>query len=58
MEAMIGEMLKIFNNSSCQHLEGVLRKLKSSLSSHHYILQEIYKSLIALYEKKNEKPGE
>ena len=56
-EAMIGQILKIINKKSPQHLEGVSRKLKQWLSPTHYILQEIQMSLIALYQQKNEKPG-
>jgi len=55
-EAMIGQILKIINKKSPQHLEGVSRKLKQWLSPTHYILQEIQMSLIALYQQKNEKP--
>ena len=57
-EAMIDQILKIVNKKSTQHLEGVSRKLSQWLSAHHYILQEIYMTLIAEYEKKNERPGE
>ena len=58
MEAMIGQMLEIINKKSPPHLEGVSRKLSRWLSPHHYILLEIYMSLIALYQKRKEKPGE
>jgi len=57
VEAMIGQMLKIINKNSTQHLEGISRKLKRLLSCYHYILLEIYMSLITLYQKKNEKHG-
>ena len=52
MEAMIGQMLKLVNKKSTQHLEGVSRKLSRLLTSGHYILQEIYMSLVTQYEKK------
>jgi hypothetical protein len=55
-EGTIGQILKIVNKKSTQHLEGVSRKLSQCLSPCHYILLEIYISLITLYEKKNEKP--
>ena len=57
MEAMIGQMLKLVNKKSTQHLEGVSRKFSRLLTSQHYILQEIYMSLVTQYEKKNEKHG-
>jgi len=56
MEAMIGQMLKMINKKSPPHLEGVSRKLRRWLSPHHYILLEIYMSLISLYQARNEKP--
>jgi hypothetical protein len=56
-EGTIGKMLKIINKKSTQHLEGVSRKLSKCLSAAHYILLEIYISLISEYEKKNEKQG-
>eukprot|EP00092_Neocalanus_flemingeri_P064299 GFUD01078004.1.p1 GENE.GFUD01078004.1~~GFUD01078004.1.p1 ORF type:complete len:540 (-),score=145.79 GFUD01078004.1:76-1695(-) len=56
VEAMIGQMLKLINKNSTQHLEGASRKLKQLLTSHHYILLEMYMSLVTLYEKKKEKP--
>ena len=57
MEAMIGQMLKLVNKKSTQHLEGVSRKFSRLLTLQHYILQEIYMSLVTQYEKKNEKHG-
>jgi len=54
IEVMIGQMLKIINKKSTNQLEGISRKLTRWLSPHHYILLEIYMSLIALYEQKNE----
>jgi len=56
MEAMVGQVLKLINKKSSHHLEGAARKLSKLLSPHHYILQEIYINLIALYEKNNENP--
>ena len=57
MEAMIGQMLRLINKNSTQHLEGAARKFNRLLTSGHYILQEIYMSLVTQYEKKNEKHG-
>jgi len=55
VEAMIGQMLRLINKNSTQHLEGAARKFNRLLTSGHYILQEIYMSLVTQYEKKNEK---
>eukprot|EP00092_Neocalanus_flemingeri_P045863 GFUD01051451.1.p1 GENE.GFUD01051451.1~~GFUD01051451.1.p1 ORF type:complete len:534 (+),score=110.11 GFUD01051451.1:51-1652(+) len=56
IETMIGQMLKLVNKNSTHHLEQVSRKLKRVLTSHHYILLEMYMSLVTLYEKKKERP--
>ena len=58
MEVMIGQVLKLVNKNSTAHLEGASRKLGKLLSCQHYILLEMYMSLIALYERREEKPGE
>eukprot|EP00092_Neocalanus_flemingeri_P045864 GFUD01051452.1.p1 GENE.GFUD01051452.1~~GFUD01051452.1.p1 ORF type:complete len:534 (+),score=102.78 GFUD01051452.1:149-1750(+) len=55
IETMIGQMLKLVNKNSTHHLEQVSRKLKRVLTSHHYILLEIYMNLVTLYAKNNEK---
>eukprot|EP00092_Neocalanus_flemingeri_P055586 GFUD01065743.1.p1 GENE.GFUD01065743.1~~GFUD01065743.1.p1 ORF type:complete len:412 (+),score=77.67 GFUD01065743.1:253-1488(+) len=55
VETMIGQMLKLVNKNSTHHLEQVSRKLKRVLTSHHYILLEIYMNLVTLYGNNKEK---
>eukprot|EP00092_Neocalanus_flemingeri_P094470 GFUD01120144.1.p1 GENE.GFUD01120144.1~~GFUD01120144.1.p1 ORF type:complete len:210 (-),score=44.72 GFUD01120144.1:178-747(-) len=55
IETMIGQMLKLVNKNNTHHLEQVSRKLKRVLTSHHYILLEIYMNLVTLYGNTNKK---